>query len=889
VEASVAQEVERAASAAGGAERPSEQTLTFFFVDMEGSTDLIQRLPDHYADLLAQYRSILTDAVRSRGGTVDSVEGDGLLAVFASPSGAVSAAVDAQRALAAAEWPPGAAVRARMGVDTAEVAATDTGYVGRGLHEAARIGDAGHGGQVLVSARTEALVERLPDGVRLRDHGAKRLKDLHAPVRLFELLIEGLPSDHRPLRTLDVPSNLPAQLTGFVGRRHELDEIRRLLERSRLLTLTGPGGTGKTRLSLQAADEVRGRFPDGVFFVPLAAIRDPGLVPATILQELGVHDPTGGDPGEAIAAYLGEKKMLIVLDNFEQILDAAPLVSELLVAAPGVHVIVTSRASLRLHGEQEYPVPPLEVPDPAHLPPLESLSQYAAVELFIQRATAARPGFLITNDNAPAVAEICARLDGLPLAIELAAARVKLLPPQAILERLGHRLDLLAGGARNLPDRQRTLRGAIGWSHDLLDDAQRRLFTRLAVFVGGWSLEAAEEVCGPDLAADVFDGLEVLVDHSLVRQAAAGGEPRFLMLETIREYAAELLKASGEAAEAQDRHARFFVAEAQRCALHLTGADRAQWLDRFQRDHDNIRAAIDWAVEVCDPDLAMRLGAATWRFWQMRGYLPEGRSRLEAILALPGCDAHPEARAQALEAVGGIAYWQGDLDGSRRAYEHALQLLRAAGDPAAVANGLYNLGFTFTVEEYVAKSTPYFEEALALFRQAGDHHGVANVLWALGFNLAIEGQVELAYEYETESLATYRDLDDEFGAGWALHILGLLDLRLEAGPSAARPRLEEALRIFAAADDVSGIVLIVDDFADLLWAEGNPAGAARMAGAASALQEQTGTGLAALSRDLERPPRDWEGAARDSDDWAAGTAMTAEEAVAYALGSPPSA
>ena len=874
-------------------------TVTFLFTDIEGSTRLLQAVGERYAGLLAEHDRLLGQAFRADGGRPIATEGDSFFVVFDSAPRAVAACVAAQRAIAGHPLLAEHGVRVRMGLHTGEGILAVADYVGIDVHRAARIAAAGHGGQVLLSEATRGLVaDALPPGVGLRDLGEHRLKDLTRAERIYQLVIPGLLTEFPPLNTLERrANNLPVQLTSFVGREHEVAEAKRLLATSRLLTFTGPGGTGKTRLSLQVAAEASDDFADGVFFVPLAPISDPELVPSTIAQVLGVQETAGVPLRERLLDYLREKQLLLVLDNFEQVTQAGPFVIELLRAAPRLKVIVTSRAVLHLYGEQELPVPPLRLPDPKQLPPLAALSQYEAVSLFIQRAVAAKPDFEVTNETAPAVAELCARLDGLPLAIELAAARVKLLPPQAILARLQNRLSLLGSGARDLPARQQTLRGAIAWSYDLLDPSQRLLMARLGVFVGGCSLEAAEAVCGSvdELGVDVLDGLSALVDQSLLRQEEHHGEPRFLMLETIREFAVEKLAESGEIDEMRRRHAGFFLALAERAEPHLLGTEQARWLDELEHEHDNFRAALGWACEKGEVETALRLVAAVWRFWQIRGHLYEGRQRVTDALALPGAQEFVAARARALEAAGGIWYWQGDLERARPHYEEALALQRELGDKAGIARGLYNLSFTYLIgispDEARADPTLLDEpirllnQGLELYREIGDARGIANCLWALGSGMNLQGDLPGARQKYVESLALFRERGDRFMSGWALYEVGLADLKL-GNLSLARRSLEEALSIFADSGDRSGMVLLLDAFSALTFEEGDPERAVRLAGAAHQLKIASGTDLLDLSRRLAGYERtddrlDGETAARLR---AEGQRMTPEEAVEYALG-----
>src|SRR5215218_2543278 len=576
---------------------PPTGTVTFLFTDIEGSTGLWERDSSAMQAALARHEEILHSAIGAHRGYVFKTVGDAFCAAFPTAPEALEAALYAQRALFAEEWPKEIGqLRVRMALHTGAAEARGGDYFGPPLNRVARLLSAAQGGQVLFSVATQELVrDQLPTGAELRDLGEHRLKDLIRPEWIFQLVARGLPAEFPPLRTLEGRlNNLPLQVTPLVGRERVVDEVRRRLLRPelRLLTLSGPGGIGKTRLALQAAAELLDEFQDGVFFVPLATVTDPQLVVSAVMGTLGVREVGDLSLVETLKRYLRDKQMLLVLDNFEQVLAAAPVVTELL-EAPRLKVLTTSRTALRLYGEQEYAVPPLAVPDTGRLPEPEALSHYDAVKLFIERAEAAKADFSITNENAPAVAEICARLDGLPLAIELAAARVKLLPPRAMLGRLGRRLKLLSGGARDLPERQRTLRGAIEWSHTLLEEGEKTLFARLAIFSGGRTLEAIEAVCDAqgDLPMDAFDGVSSLVDKSLLRQEEGPeGEPRFMMLETIHEYAREKLRESGEAEEIGHAHARHFLGLAEEA--ELTGPEQAWWLERLEAEHDNLRTTL---------------------------------------------------------------------------------------------------------------------------------------------------------------------------------------------------------------------------------------------------------------------------------------------------------
>jgi predicted ATPase/class 3 adenylate cyclase len=629
------------------------------FTDIEGSTKLWERDPEAMSKALSRHDELLREHVEAHGGFVFKTVGDAFYVAFSSAPEAVEVALEAQRSLLAEKWEQTGSLRVRMALRTGTAEERGADYFGPTLNRVARLLSAGHGGQILISLSTQELVrDQLPLGAELRDLGERRLRDLFGPEHVFELIAPELPSSFPPLETLDARlNNLPTQPTPLVGREREVSEVSDLLRRAdvRLLTLTGTGGTGKTRVALQSAAELVDEFEDGVFFVALATLTDPGLVASTLTQALGVAESGEKQPEDALREFVRERELLLLMDNFEQVLEATPLLEELQAAAPRLKVLATSRAALRLYGEREFPVPPLALPDPAYPPPPERLTQYEAVRLFVERARAVKPDFSVTNENAPAVAEICVRLDGLPLAIELAAARIRLLPPRAMLARLGSRLKLLTGGARNLPERQRTLRGAIEWSYELLTPEERTLFARLSVFAGGRTLEIIETICDPEGELDTLDGLESLLEKSLLRQEEGpGGEPRFVMLETIHEYAREKLEESGEAEEVRRRHAEHFLTLAEESYPELKGPDQLEWLERLEAEHDNMRAALSWALGRKEAEVALRLGGALWWFWWMRGHNSEGRRLLEEALAIDG-RVSPEVRAMALAGVGELA------------------------------------------------------------------------------------------------------------------------------------------------------------------------------------------------------------------------------------------
>src|SRR5829696_7110232 len=743
---------------------PPTGTVTFLFTDIEGSTLLWERDARAMRSALARHDEILRSVIEERGGHVFKTVGDAFCAAFPSAPEALGTAIFAQRAIHDEEWEEGATIRVRVALHTGAV--DEQGgyyfeqrgdYFGPALNRVARLLSAGHGGQTLLSLATRELVrDALPVDAKLEDLGGRYLKDLFRPERVFQITVPDLPSDFPPLRTLEsLSNNLPLQATPLVGREREVGEICERLrqEEIRLLTLTGPGGTGKTRLALQAAADLLEDFQGGVFFVSLAAITDPDLFFTEIAGALDMRESGDAPLEDVLKEYLGRRELLLVLDNVEQILSAVPLVGELLSAAPRLKLLATSRIPLSIYGEHEYAVPPLSVPDPKWLPDLGAISQYEAVRLFIERAGAAKAGFEITSENAPAVAEICVRLDGSPLAIELAAARTKLLPPKALLARLSNRLKLLTGGARDLPARQRTLRGAIEWSHDLLDEGEKTLFARLSVFAGWRTLEAREAVCDAagDLPVDAFEGVSSLLDKSLLgREEASDEQSRFVMLETIHEYAREKLRESGEAEELGRAHAQYYLALAEEA--ELVGPEQAWWLERLEAEHDNLRAALNRSLEAGDSGTALRIGGAVWRFWYVRGHFSEGRRWLAS--GLSGGEMAPVGvRARALLGLGELALWQGDYTRAAEDLEASLTLHREAGDRKGEAYALCFLGWIASARSDFERAEGLLQESLALSRAAGTARDVGVVLNARAVLELSRGDYERAAAFQEESLS----------------------------------------------------------------------------------------------------------------------------------------
>ena len=779
-------------------------TVTLLITDIDGSTRLLQQLGERYTTLLDACRSLLHSAFQEWHGHEVDTQGDAFFVAFARASDAVAAAVAAQRSLEDHAWPKGVKMLVRMGLHTGEPQRSAAGYVGLDVHHAARIMSAGHGGQVLLSQTTRDLIEQtLPPGVSLRDLGAHRLKDLQQPSHLFQLVIPGLPSDFPSLKTLDsYPNNLPLQPTPFLGREKEVDAIGQLLlrESTLLVTLTGPGGIGKTRLALQVAAEVSESFPDGTWFVSLAPISDPDLVIPTISQALGLPEARNQTPLEYLKQALQEKKTLLLLDNFEQVVSAASQVADLLLTCPSLKVLVTSREVLHVRAEHDYAVPPLTLPDPKHLPDLVALSQYDAVALFIERAQAVKSAFQVTNTNAPAVAEICVRLDGLPLALELAAARLRLFSPQALLTRLGQRLPLLTSRTRDAPARQHTLRNTIAWSYDLLEASEQRLFRRLCVFVGGMTLPAVEAVCAAlgDEPGAVLDGLASLMDKSLLRQSEPEGEqPHFVMLETIREYGWDALSASGEAETTRQAHAAYCLALAEEAAPELYGPRIAEWMRRLELEHDNLRAAMGWLLEQGEIAMALRMGAALAWFWDLNYSVHEGWNFLEKAL-VGSEDVAVPVRARGLVAAGYMASMLGHYERGEVLCQEGLALFRTIGDTAGMGEAVFYLARSAYQRGDAVAARSHFEESIVLNREVGNKMLIAYSLLFLTFSALDQGEYAGARARLEESLALFRARGDPFGTAASLNALacyalgGPGDLPLEQGHLLA----EESLALF---------------------------------------------------------------------------------------------
>jgi predicted ATPase/class 3 adenylate cyclase len=808
-------------------------TVTFLFTDIEGSTRLLEELGgEAYAHALADHRTMLRDAFARHGGVEVDTQGDAFFYAFPEARGAVAAAVAAQAGLR--QGP----VRVRIGLHTGTPILTSEGYVGREVHRAARIAAAGHGGQVLASRETSSLLD---ESVELTDLGEHRLKDFAAPVWIYQLGTDRFP----PLKTIS-NTNLPRPASSFVGREREVTEIAGLLrDGARLLTLTGPGGTGKTRLAIESAAEVVPEFKAGVFFVGLAALRDAELVSKTIGHTIGAKD--------GLADHVGEREMLLLLDNLEQVVSAAPELAELVEACPNLRILTTSRELLRVRGEVEYAVAPLADGD--------------AIELFCTRSG-------LPKDNT--IGELCRRLDNLPLAVELAAARTSVLSPAQILDRLAKRLDLLKGG-RDADPRQQTLRATIEWSYDLLTSDEQRLLTQLAVFAGGWTLAVAEQVAMADL-----DTLQSLVDKSLVRHS----EDRFSMLETIRQYAVERLEASGAADEVRRRHAEYFLALAEEAGPQVRGKDSREWLGRLEAEHDNLRAAVDEFEAMGETQLVLRLAGALWQFWYIRGHYTEGGRRLEAALL---ADERPtRARAKALSGATGMAQARGDVSSARRWAEEALRLNRLLDDPLGVAYATFLLGHTAQLVSDWATARRLFEESVLAFRELGHEYYLMLATDVLVLAYYKLGDRKRALDLAEENLRRARASGSKTMEMTALGGLGFY--ALDAGRvEEAVPLLVESIGIWrtTGGGDLDEIGLYVSSVARVAASKGQTDTAVRLISATRAVNDESGAVEPSYTADLnEGTLAIAHGALDDSafaKAWEQGAKMTLDDAVALAL------
>jgi predicted ATPase/class 3 adenylate cyclase len=769
---------------------------TFLFTDIEGSTRLWEQDHERMRVALARHDAISRTAVEANRGVVVKMSGDGIHAVFDDPLDAVNASLHLQRVLAVPGAPNGIMLRVRCGMHLGAAERRDNDYFGSAVNRAARIANAAHGGQVLLSQAVASVVaDRLPDGVALRDLGAVRLRDLTSAEQVFQVLDPALRPDFPALRSLEAtPNNLPHQLTSFIGREREIAEVRALLGKTRLLTLLGIGGLGKTRLSLQVAADLMDEFPDGVWFIDLAPLRDGRLVPQAVASVLGVMEEAGHPVQEALVRHVKDRRLLLILDNCEHLTQAAAeLAKQLLQSGPRMKVLASSREHLRVGGETGYHVPALTAPDPGKTVTLDALTQFEAVRLFIDRAVAAQPAFAVTPQNAAAVADICHRLDGIPLALELAAARMRALSVEKIAARLGDRFRLLAGGDKTVLPRQQTLRALIDWSYDLLTEQERVLFRRLAVFAGGWTLEAAESVGAGDGLdeADVLDVLATLVEKSLVVLEPSG--ERYRLLETVRQYAQERLDASVDGDGARERHLAHYLAIAEKASAELVGPKQGAWLDQLDTEAENLLVAHAWCDRVDGgEELGLRLVFSVKLYFIYRGLMELGRRCTEEALAR-GC-ARSAARCRALHSAGQFGFFMGRYAEAHAFLEDSLSIAREIGDKGRAALVLQALGMVATGRGDADAAREHFEEALALANTQGNKREIAVTTNALAQLHRMEGELDAAEPLYENVVALARELEDRDSIAIGLVNLAMVSIGRQL-PDRARERLREVLAI----------------------------------------------------------------------------------------------
>jgi predicted ATPase/class 3 adenylate cyclase len=911
--------------------RPSG-TVSLLFTDIDGSTRLLEQLGDRYANLLVDHHRLVDQAVATHGGNRVDAAGDGLFVSFPTARAALMAAIDAQRAIGAHEWPGGADVRVRMGLHTGEPIAAGSGYVGIDVHRAARICAAGHGGQILVSEAAHTLVgTALPEGVGFRDLGEHRLKDLASAIRLYQVVAPELTPEFPPVRSLEtLPNNLPHQLSSFVGRAQEIADVEARLATTSILTLTGPGGVGKTRLALEVGADLVDSYPDGVWFIELGNLNEGELIGDTIATSLRLQQPNAGALPTLVASLI-DRNMLLILDNCEHLLDGVVEVADaLLRRCPNLRVLATSREALGMGGESLMPVPSMTLPDQATQDSpdaLERLSACDAVQLFVDRGRAVLPGFMLTKENADSIAQIVLRLDGIPLAVELAAARVRSLPPQQIASRLDHRFRLLTGGSRTALPRHRTLRAAMDWSFDLLPEEERILLPRLSVFAGSFSLEAAETIAsgGAVDRDEMIDLLAHLIDRSLLMSGESSSEARFRMLETVRDYAQERLSEADEAWEIYGRHRDWFAALVDQArAGFFTGAEHATWLTRLTDDYDNLRAALQWTHE--DPDGAdaeLSMASGLWRYWEIRGHLAEGSVWLERALARTGGEVSAR-RANALTGAGilaglrgdnhaavafheaalmlcrelgdlrgiasacnnlaSVAVELGDIDRARELYQEGTEKAETAGDSQGVAYSKINLADLVARHGDPLEADQLYAQAIGAFETLGDTWGMAQGAARLAHAARRRGDAALARARYAEARALYQRIAD--GRGEARMLVGLGDVAADEGQLAEAESLyRESLALRDRLGDRTGAASVIERLAGV--STDRPERAAQLIGASSALREAIGAPLtAAANAELDRflaSLRDQIGDDALQQALAAGRRMPLRAAVVYAL------
>ncbi len=847
---------------------PPVGTVTFLFSDIEGSTRLWERHPEAMRVALRRHDEILRESIAANDGYVFKTIGDAFCVAFDRAGDAVNTAAQAQSALHQEPWAETGPLRVRMALHAGSAEFRDNDYFGNSLNRVARMLAAAHGGQVLLSLPVEELVrDHLHPGVMLRDLGERRLRDLTRPEHLFQLALPGLPAEFPPLRTLEItPNNLPTLLNTFVGRERDRSEVKRLLGETRLLTLTGTGGTGKTRLSIQVAEEILGDYPDGVWLVELATISEPERIVELAAGTVGLREEPGESPRQALIRFLCGRRILLILDNCEHVLNAcADLVADILRGCSTIKILATSRASLGIAGERTWAVPPLGIIDPARdlfqVPDLAAtISQYEAVRLFIDRAAAVKPGFEITRQNAAAIAQICWRLDGIPLAIELAAARARVLTPEQIATRLDDRFRLLTGGGRSVLPHQQTLRTLIDWSYDLLSESERVLFRRLGVFGGGRTIDAIEAICTGDGvdAYDALDLLQLLVDKSLLSvETDANDETRYTMIESVWQYSRERLEASGEFPALRDRHLDYFLAFAETARPKLEGPETALWLERINADLFNFRLAANWAAESPDRvQKGLRMIGCLTRFAEIRGNFEEARAAFDMLLTAPGAEAPTDARADALVGAGRIAWCRDNSTEANEYYGQAVTLLENLGRTRDAALQFAFLGFVRRNLGQTEGIDAHFQRAVEAGHELRDVTLTAVGLSGLASCAADRGDYKESRRLREESLAIYRSVGDQWVCGYLLWGIARTCVA-DGDAAAARAALNEWTATARRLGNRWVTPFLLHIFGEALLLEDEPALAARVLGAAEAGREALGimldsTDLPAWEATLDR-------------------------------------
>jgi predicted ATPase/class 3 adenylate cyclase len=792
-----------------------EQPFAFLFTDIEGSTRLWERCPEAMAGALGLHDDILQTAISNQRGRIFKTVGDAVYSVFDSAAGACLAALEAKHSLATADWNSVGLpeeIKVRMALHYGSVTERDGDFAGPLLNRLDRLLNAAHGGQILMTADLSSSMDPMdcPDMIFI-DLGERRFRDIPGMHRVFQLSSTNVIESFPPIRALDrIPHNLPGSRSKLIGREQEHRLTISLLRnpKIRMVTLTGPGGIGKTSLALQAATDLVDEFADGAWLIDLSNIRDPAQLPSVILRDLGVEDDPLTPAAESLSAWLTERSLLVVLDNCEPVIEgAAALVADLVRHAPNVRILATSRELLRLRGERVIELLPLAQPPreaPLHI---EQLAAIPAVELFVTRAQERRPNFALTEANAGDVAEICRRVDGIPLAIELAAARIAVVDPKALLYRMGQRLPILSAGSRDLPNRQRTLYDAIRWSYDLLDPTEQQCFQALAAFAGGCTIESAQAVVDPAHRLDMLEMLIGLAQKSLIHSVPSQAEEsRFLMLETIREFGNDRLAAADEAAMYRQRHAEYFLALAEESDANLAaGRDTRQWLIRLDSEHPNFREASNWFESIRDAPSALRLNSALWNYRSARGLIDEGRSAIARALSIPGND-DPELRARALRRMGNLSTDLGQLPIAKQLYEGSLAIAQEFDIKPAIADAICSLGMIANMQGRYADERALLEQSLAMFRKIGDEHGEAYALLNLAIGARDAGDLERAKSLHLDALAIQRRLGDDVEIAYSLCYLARVEADL-GNYDEAEQILEEALESFDLLDYERGVAM----------------------------------------------------------------------------------